>query len=82
MPPEFLTEITLNESNFDFLQAVVCHCQWGRGRTGTMLAAYMVKSKNMQPKEAIEYVRQKRPHSIETREQETAIHEYALSLKQ
>merc|ERR1711994_959125 len=51
-------------------EKVVVHCHWGRGRTGTMLACYLVKHQNMSPAEAIRFVRKCRPYSIETEEQE------------
>lgn len=55
---------------------VALHCLVGRGRTGTMLACYFVH-KGMKPKDAIRHVRKLRPGSIETREQEELIHEFA-----
>ena len=57
------------------------HCYWGRGRTGTMLAAYLVKQGHHTARQAITEVRNKRPYSIETYEQEDAIFEYESSLK-
>ena len=54
---------------------VVAHCLAGRGRTGTMLACYLVH-RGMEPDEAIARVREDRPGSIETSSQETAVHEY------
>ena len=56
-------------------RGVVAHCLAGRGRTGTMLACYLVH-RGMEPDEAIRKVREKRPGSIETGSQEAAIHEY------
>jgi atypical dual specificity phosphatase len=51
---------------------VAVHCAAGRGRTGTVLAAYLV-SLGSTAAEAIQKVRQLRPGSIETREQEEAV---------
>ncbi|MDJ0973726.1 MAG: dual specificity protein phosphatase family protein [Planctomycetota bacterium] len=55
---------------------VVVHCFAGQGRTGTVLAAFLV-SVGLTPEEAIAEVRRLRPHSIETRGQEDAIRRFA-----
>ncbi len=55
---------------------VAVHCAGGKGRTGTMLAAWFV-SQGMSSQAAIEHVRSLRPGSIETASQEQAIHAYA-----
>ena len=58
---------------------VAVHCLAGRGRTGTMLACYLVKQ-GADPDAAVLRVRQLRPGSIETWEQELAVHAYARHL--
>jgi len=56
---------------------VAVHCGAGLGRTGTMLAAYLV-SRRHSAEDSIDRVRQIRPGSIETRSQEDAVRQYAL----
>ena len=60
---------------------VVVTCAAGIGRTGTVLACYFV-SVGYDPQSAIDYVRQLRPGSIQTRDQEEAVRRYALHVKE
>lgn len=55
---------------------VVVHCAAGIGRTGTVLACYLV-SLGADPSAAIDQIREQRPGSIETPEQEAVVREYA-----
>jgi atypical dual specificity phosphatase len=52
------------------------HCGAGLGRTGTILACYLV-TQGLNGRDAIARTRQLRPGSIETPEQEEAIEEFA-----
>ncbi|MGD9495682.1 MAG: dual specificity protein phosphatase family protein [Armatimonadota bacterium] len=53
-------------------QAVGVHCLAGLGRTGTMIACYLV-TRGMTAAAAIEYIRTRRPGSIQTEMQELAV---------
>jgi atypical dual specificity phosphatase len=59
---------------------VVVTCQAGLGRTGTVLACYLVHA-GYSPGDAVGRVRELRPWSIQTRDQEDAVHRYADVLK-
>ena len=58
-------------------QSVVAHCFAGAGRTGTMIACYLV-SQGLSPRGAIATVRRYRPGAIETAVQEDAIIEFSV----
>ena len=55
---------------------VAVHCSGGKGRTGTMLAAYLIKVQHLSAKEAIEQIRKVRPGSVESKKQELRLYEY------
>jgi atypical dual specificity phosphatase len=57
-------------------RGVAVHCLAGKGRTGTMLACFLV-SRGMAAEDAIAEVRRLRPGSLETRNQEAAVHEFS-----
>ena len=60
---------------------VVVTCQAGIGRTGTVLASYLVYV-GYKPEDAMKLIRQLRPGSIQTADQEDAIKRYYEHLAQ
>ena len=57
-------------------EPVMVHCAAGIGRTGTILACYLVKYQKMSISDAIEKVRKERPGSIQSESQELAVSLY------
>ncbi|TNM95838.1 dual specificity protein phosphatase 23 [Takifugu rubripes] len=54
-------------------EGVAVHCMHGHGRTGTMLACYLVKTQKISGIDAIKRIRELRHGSIETHDQEKAV---------
>ena len=61
---------------------VLVHCAAGKGRTGTILGAYLLKNQNIGAKEAIMRIRNMRPGSIQTDSQEKSLYEYEKYLSE
>ena len=57
-------------------RGVGIHCTAGKGRTGTMLAAYLV-TRGLSSTDAVDEIRRLRPGSVETPEQEERVAEFA-----
>lgn len=62
-------------------EAVAVHCGGGLGRTGTLLACYLVCSQGLGAREAIGRVRDLRPGSVETADQVAAVEDLASLIR-
>ena len=70
------------ERALDANSRIYVHCAAGCGRTGTMMACYLVHRERLDPLEALHRVRQARPCSVETAAQADAVIEWALRLQE
>jgi atypical dual specificity phosphatase len=59
---------------------VLVHCLAGMGRTGMVMAAYLMREKGMSADKALEEVKRLRPGSLRRRVQNKAMHEYEAYL--
>nr|XP_032825586.1 protein tyrosine phosphatase domain-containing protein 1 isoform X1 [Petromyzon marinus] len=59
---------------------VAIHCHAGLGRTGVLIACYLVFAGRMHPDQAILYVRARRPNAVQTRGQLLCVREFAQFL--
>jgi len=82
--PEFddlVSAIDFIHSRITNNEPVMVHCLAGLGRTGTLLACYLVKYQKMSVDDAIQKVREERPGSIQSFPQEEIIFQFAKSLQ-
>jgi len=64
------------QENIKAGRPVMVHCAAGLGRAGTILACYLIRYKGYTSQDAISEIRQRRPGSIQSAEQEDAVMRY------
>ena len=78
---EIESTVKFIENEMEAKRAVLVHCAAGKGRTGTILGAYLLKNENLSAEDAITRIRNLRPGSIQTDSQEKSLIEYEKYLK-
>jgi len=78
-PDDIRAALGVIESAHEAGRPVAVHCAAGLGRTGTVMAAWLV-TQGLDADAAIARIRELRPGSIETDEQEEAVRDFARSL--
>jgi atypical dual specificity phosphatase len=75
-PGQLIQALTFIDRQRAHGRAVAAHCLQGQGRTGTILAAYLVRQ-GMEPANAVSHLREICPGAIEAKEQERALEAFA-----
>jgi len=78
---EIVSTVDYIQHKIDNRMPVMVHCAAGKGRTGTILAAYVLKKENLTAYQAIKKIRDLRPGSIQSNIQEMTISMYENYLK-
>lgn len=76
LPADFTRAIDFIDEQLSLSRAVLVHCRFGMGRTGTILAAWLIK-RGETAEQAIARLREVRPGSVTTEAQEAALYRFA-----
>jgi atypical dual specificity phosphatase len=80
--PELKESVDFVSKNVSEGRVTAVHCAAGKGRTGTVLAAYLCASQHLSAPESIRIIRSKRSGSIEKKSgQEESILQFSNSLE-
>lgn len=59
---------------------MLVHCHAGLGRTGLVVAAFLVYAHGISPDGAVAHVRERRPRALQTKQQVAAVHRFSAML--
>ena len=79
---KFMKLWIISKKKIEGNKAVLVHCAAGKGRTGTILAAYLIRKHRLTPHEAVKKLRLMRPGSVQSERQSMAIEHYHKFLNQ
>ncbi|CCD67575.1 TYR_PHOSPHATASE_2 domain-containing protein [Caenorhabditis elegans] len=60
---------------------IAVHCHAGHGRTGMVIAAWMMYALGMSPSQAVDTVRSRRAKAVQSKEQVKTLHEFRLLIR-
>lgn len=75
-PADFTRALEFIDAQHSLSRAVLVHCRFGAGRTGTILAAWLIQ-RGASAEQAIARVREIRTGAVTTPEQEEALYRFA-----
>lgn len=75
-PSDFIKALDFIEQQHSLNRAALVHCRFGAGRTGTILAAWLIR-RGASAEQAIARVREIRTGAVTTPEQEAALYRFA-----
>lgn len=78
LPADFTSALDFIEAQHSLSNAVLVHCRFGMGRTGTILAAWLIR-RGATAEQAIVRMRAVRPGSVTTEEQVAALYRFAAN---
>ena len=76
MSQKILLKLRERQAHFLTLIQVAVHCHAGLGRTGVLMACYLVYYLRVRSNDALRYVRLKRPNAVQTRKQIDCVKEF------
>ena len=74
---DFINKITQEKPE----SSIYVHCKAGRTRSATLVGCYLMDKYNMTPEQAVDYMKERRPHILLGPKQWSAIRNYHLEIR-